>query len=200
MKRLESSFKAFEASVEDLLAKMARFLKYYSPELFDAWDKTNRRWWNLVQSHIAERLERNEVDTENEEEDEIPDFALEFNPDEHDMEHLLEDVREDMNLLTDFLSKIYRRFYVKGREGEQEDPQKDDKLQKLLTHLKENELLKDQKVIIFSEFRDTARYLARQLRDAGLERVEQVDSGRNVNNREMVIKRFAPYYNCAGSY
>jgi len=32
---------------------------------------------------------------------------------------------------------------------------------------------------------------------AGFENVQQVDSGRNVKNREMVIKRFAPYYNCA---
>ena len=197
LKRLESSFKAFEASVEDLLAKMARFLKYYSPELFDAWDKTNRRWWKLVQDHITERLERNEAETENEEEDDVPDFAEDFDPEQHNMDKLLADVQEDMEQLTNFLSKIYRRFYVKGKEGEEEDPEKDNKLQKLLQHLKEDEILKDQKVIIFSEFRDTARYLARQLQAAGLKELEQVDSGRNVNNREMIIKRFAPYYNCA---
>lgn len=197
LKRLESSFKAFEASVEDLLAKMTRFLRYYSPEQFEAWHTTNTRWWRVAQDHITERLELNEKDTENEEEDEIPDFAEEIDAKELDMEHLLEDVKDDMEQLTAFLSKIYRRFYVKGKEGIEEDPQRDDKLQKLLTQLTEDELLKDQKVIIFSEFRSTARYLLQQLRDAGLERVEQVDSGRNVNNREMVIKRFAPYYNCS---
>jgi len=197
LKRLESSFKAFEASVEDLLAKMARFLRYYSPELFEAWDKTNRRWWKLVQDHITERLERNEAETENEEEDDVPDFAEDFDPEQHNMDKLLADVQEDMEQLTNFLSKIYRRFYVKGKEGEEEDPEKDDKLQKLLHHLKGDEILKDQKVIIFSKFRDTARYLARQLQAAGLKELEQVDSGRNVNNREMIIKRFAPYYNCA---
>jgi len=52
LKRLESSFKAFEASVEDLLAKMADFLKRYSPDLFEAWSTTNKRWWSLAQSHI----------------------------------------------------------------------------------------------------------------------------------------------------
>ena len=197
LKRLESSFKAFEASVEDLLAKMARFLQYYSSELFEAWDKTNRRWWKLVQDHITERLERNEAETENEEEDEVPDFAEDFDPEQHDMDKLLVDVQEDMEQLTNFLSKIYRRFYVKGKEGEEEDPERDDKLQKLLQHLKGDEILKDQKVLIFSEFRDTARYLARQLQTAGLKELEQVDSGRNVSNREMIIKRFAPYYNCA---
>ena len=194
LKRLESSFKAFEASVEDLLAKMAAFLKYYSPELFQAWDTNNRRWWKLVQDHINQRLERDEAGTEDEEEDDIPDFAIDFNREEYDMKKLLADVQEDMRLLTDFLSKIYRRFYSK--EGEEEDPTKDEKLQKLIDLLSTDEILKDQKVIIFTEFRDTARYLYRQLLGAGLKNVEQVDSGRNVRNREMVIKRFSPYYNC----
>jgi len=197
LKRLESSFKSFEASVEDLLSKMTAFLKYYSPERFGAWDTANRRWWKLVQEHIAERLELNEKETENEEEDNIPEFAEFFDPDLHNMNHLLDDVLEDMNRLTDFLSKIYRRFYFKGQEGVKEDPEKDDKLQKLIRHLNEDNLLKNQKIIIFSEFRNTARYVAKQLIRAGFENVEQVDSGRNVKNREMIIKRFAPYYNCS---
>jgi len=196
LKRLESSFKSFEASVEDLLAKMAAFLRYYSPDMFEAWDKTNRRWWNIVQNHITERLERDEADTENEEEDDIPEFAKEFNPDEHNMDKLLADVQEDMRLLTEFLSKIYRRFYTKDKEGEEEDPTKDEKLQKLINLLSADEILKDQKVMVFTEFRDTARYLGEQLIAAGLQNVEQVDSGRNVRNREIIIKRFSPYYNC----
>jgi len=197
LKRLESSFKAFEASVEDLLAKMAEFLKYFSPELFEAWEKTNTRWWKLVQNHIIQRLELNEEETENEEEDEIPEFAQDFEPEQIDMDKLLTDVKEDMEQLTNFLSKIYRRFYLKGEEGQAEDPEKDEKLQKLITLLKEEELLNGQKAIIFSEFRNTARYLKEQLVKAGIKNVEQVDSGRNVRNREMIIKRFAPYYNCA---
>ena len=196
LKRLESSFKAFEASVEDLLAKMARFLEYHALHQFEAWTTTNKRWWSLAQSHIIQRLERDEQGTENEEEDNIPDFIRDFDPAEHDMERLTEDVKADMELLTGFLSKIYRRFYVKDKEGEEEDPQRDDKLQKLLALLRDDELLQGQKVLIFSEFRNTARYLAEQLDKTGIGTVEQVDSGRNVKNRETIIKRFAPYYNC----
>jgi superfamily II DNA or RNA helicase len=197
LKRLESSFKSFEASVEDLLAKMADFLKRYSPDLFDAWSTDNRRWWKLTQDHILQRLEKDEPETEDEEEEGLFDQPEDFETEELDMEKLTQDVLEDMKLMTGFLSKIYRRFYVKEKEGIEEDPQKDEKLQKLLALLNGDDLLKDQKTIIFSEFRATARYLADQLRQAGYERVEQVDSGRNVTNREMVIKRFAPYYNCA---
>ncbi len=197
LKRLESSYKAFEASIEDLLAKMAGFLKKSSPTRFGAWEQTNTRWWKLVQDHIAERLEKEEADTEDEESEGLLDTEPDgFDPEEHDMPTLTSDIMEDMELLTNFLSKIYRRFYIKGKEGIKEDPEKDKKLQSLIKLLKEDELVQGQKLLIFSEFRNTARYLADQLNQAGFKRVEQVDSGRNVTNREMVIKRFAPYYNC----
>lgn len=192
LKRLESSFKAFEASAEDLLAKMARFLKTHSPETYDAWTTTNRRWWRILQEHIQARLEREEA----EEEDELPGMAPELNPEEFRMQRLLRDVHEDMNILSDFLSKIYRRFYIEEKEGAEEDPKKDDKLQKLLDKLQSDTLLVERKVIIFTEFRDTARYLARRLVAAGLDGVEQVDSGRNVQNRESILRRFSPHYNC----
>ena len=198
LKRLESSFKAFEASVEDLLAKMADFLKRYARDLFDAWSTTNKRWWSLAQSHILRRLEKDEAETENEEEEGLFEPPEDFNIENLDMDKLGQDVMEDMERLTQFLSKIYRRFYKE--EGTEEDPQKDDKLQKLLGLLRDDELLKGQKVLIFSEFRNTARYLDDQLKKAGFKAVEQVDSGRNVKNREMVIKRFAPYYNLADTH
>jgi superfamily II DNA/RNA helicase len=195
LKRLESSFKAFEASVEDLLAKMADFLQRHASELFEAWTVTNKQWWKVARDHILQRLEKEEDETENEEDEGLLEEDTDFDPKELDMERLTQDVQEDMQILTQFLAKIYRRFYAK--EGEEQDPQKDEKLQKLLTLLREDELLQGQKVLIFSEFRNTARYLAEQLVKAGFEAVEQVDSGRNVKNREMIIKRFAPYYNCA---
>lgn len=198
LKRLESSYKAFEASVEDLLAKMANFLKQHSKEKYEAWTTTNTRWWKLVQEHIAERLEKDEPETENEEEEGLLDEDAEaLTEKEYDINTLCNDVLEDMEQLTSMLSKIYRRFYVKGKEGQVEDTVKDTKLQKLLDVLTNDELLKNQKVLIFSEFRNTARYLSKQLIDHGFKNVEQVDSGRNVKNRELVIKRFAPYYNQA---
>jgi len=193
LKRLESSFKAFEASTEDLLMKMVVFVKKWSPERYDAWDTSNRRWWSIVQQHVEERLEKETP----EEEDFVPEEQLAiFDPREHDMEKLLRDVEEDMRLLTDILSKIYRRFYVKDKEGLEEDPTKDDKLQQLLTTMREEPLLDGQKLLIFTEFHDTARYLYRQLKLAGVKNLEQIDSGRNVDNREEIIKRFAPHYNC----
>lgn len=189
LKRLESSYKAFEASVEDLLYKMIRFLLEHDKEQYEAWMKTNTRWWAIVQQHITHRIER-----ELEEEDDLPPVIQDFDPKQHDIGKLLRDIVGDMELLTGFLSKLYRRFYHEDQEGEIEDPTKDDKLQKLIKLLREDDLLKDRKVLIFSEFRDTARYLDRQLQAAGFKNVEEVDSS-SKKNRETVIHRFAPYYN-----
>ena len=189
LKRLESSYKAFEASVEDLLFKMGRFLIEHDRPQFDAWTKTNTRWWAIVQEHIKDRLAR-----ELEEDDDLPPVFEDFTARHHDMDALLADILSDMGLLTGLLSKIYRRFYHEDREGQTEDPATDDKLQKLLRLLQEDPILKGRKVLIFSEFRDTARYLHRQLQEAGLPRVEEIDSD-SKKNRETIIHRFAPHYN-----
>ena len=61
LKRLESSWRAFEATVENLLLKMANWLKKYAPERFEMWEGTNRRWWHLVQEHILERLQEDGI-------------------------------------------------------------------------------------------------------------------------------------------
>ena len=57
-------------------------------------------------------------------------------------------------------------------------------------------LLKDRKVLIFSEFSDTARYLKKHLVEVGLKGVEQIDSGTHTGQKRVeVIRRFAPYHN-----
>jgi hypothetical protein len=59
-------------------------------------------------------------------------------------------------------------------------------------------VLKRHKVLIFTEFAETARYLKRELEAEGIEGVDQVDSGTKTD-RGTVIRRFAPYYNDSSS-
>ena len=49
-------------------------------------------------------------------------------------------------------------------------------------------------MLIFTEFADTARYLKRQLDEAGIDGVAQVDSATKAQRAD-VIQRFSPYYN-----
>ena len=206
LKRLESSWKAFEATVENLLLKMADWLKKYAPERFKMWEGTNRRWWSVAQEHILERLQEDGIRSQHapenlqrsvasnpsEEDDDPASIEAEddFVPEDHDLDRLFDDVLEDMNFLTVLLSKIYRSFYADELANEP-DTEKDDKLQQLLNLLKRHP---DEKILIFTEFCDTARYLYTQLRHAGFRDIEQIDSRRKVN-REEIIERFSPCYN-----
>ena len=74
-------------------------------------------------------------------------------------------------------------------------PKRDDKLQGLLKRLKTDKVLKQQKLILFTEFADTARYLEKELREAGISGVHRIDGGSSQRQRSDVIRRFAPYYN-----
>ena len=164
LKRLESSWRAFEVTVENLLLKMADWLKRYAPERFEMWEGTNRRWWRVVQEHIRERLHADgslspdtpenlqQVVASNpsEEEDDLAAFEHtgDFTPDTHDADRLFDDVVDDMNFLTSLLSRIYRLFYADQLANEP-DTEKDDKLQQLLNLLKKHP---NEKLLLFTEF------------------------------------------------
>ena len=211
LKRLESSWRAFEATIENLLLNMAEWLERYAPERFAMWEGTNTRWWGVVQKHIRDRLQEDGILTQNtletllnsvasnpsEEEDDLASVETDddFVPEDHDLDRLFGDVVDDMNFLTGLLSRIYRLFYA-DELGNEPDTRQDDKLQQLLNLLKK---YPNEKLLIFTEFCDTARYLHTQLERAGFERIEQIDSRRKVN-REEVIERFSPCYNGKSPY
>ena len=79
-------------------------------------------------------------------------------------------------------------------ELKQFKPTNDDKLKALAKILKTDPVLSTQKVIIFSEFMTTARYLRKELEKLGVTGLDEVDSAFK-GNRGEVITRFSPYYN-----
>ncbi len=128
--------------------------------------------------------------TRSEDEDIVPQEMLEaveqLDRDEYDVAEMMQETFLDLDQIVSFLDEA-RKF----------EPRHDDKLQKLIRLLKSKEL-DGQKVLIFTEFADTARYLKRQLDEAGIEGVAQVDSATK-GNRADVIQRFSPYYNGTNS-
>ena len=105
---------------------------------------------------------------------------------EYDVEEMMSETFLDLDQIVQFLDEA-RKF----------EPKHDDKLQRL-TRLLKLKTLADQKILIFTEFADTARYLKRRLDEAGIDGVEQVDSATKKNRAE-VIQNFAPYYNDVSS-
>lgn len=191
LKRFESSARAFEGSCWRLLKKLLAWATVHATSDHDRgrlerWRLKNAELIGYVQAHQME-LWPEEAD-----EDEVEDFLDEdvlaaverLDPAQFDVDAILDDTFDDLNQLADFLREV-------GRVT----PARDDKLKALIKLLKTDPALKQQKVILFTEFADTARYLERELAAAGIAGLERIDGGSNQRQRSDVLRRFAPYYN-----
>ncbi|MGH8584901.1 MAG: helicase-related protein [Gammaproteobacteria bacterium] len=189
LKRFESSVAAFELSCERLLKKLLAFLEVHSET--DAEKKRLERWKTQNAEVLGYAAQRHldfwsEDGDDTDDDDIVPQEMLEaverLDRKEFDVVEMMSETFLDLDQIVQFLEEA-RKF----------EPKHDNKLQKLIRLLKSKELA-GQKVLIFTEFADTARYLKRQLDKAGIEGVAQVDSATN-GNRADVIQRFSPYYN-----
>jgi superfamily II DNA/RNA helicase len=193
LKRFESSVTAFEMSCDRLLQKLLAFLQIHSET--DSEKKRLERWkaQNSEILGFTTRLQLElwgETGDEDESEDIVPQEMLDaverLDRSEYRVDEMMSETFLDLDQIVQFIEEA-RKF----------DPKHDDKLQKLIRLLKTKEL-DGQKVLIFTEFADTARYLKAQLDKAGIDGVAQVDSATK-RNRAEVIRCFSPYYNGASS-
>ncbi|MBI3411353.1 MAG: SWF/SNF helicase family protein [Planctomycetes bacterium] len=194
LKRFESSAHAFKCSCDRLLVKLLTFVTKHS-ETKD--EKKHLEKWLIrhkdLTKYVQERYESNLYGEAEEEADEdlITDEMLEnvagLDREQYDVPSILRESLEDLETLADFLEEL-----------ENFQPQHDDKLKALIKLLKADKDIRNQKVLIFTEFADTARYLRDQLIEAGLDGVEEIDSATK-KDRGDVITRFSPYYNGSNS-
>lgn len=186
LKRFESSWKSFQCTCEDLLLTQLSAVKHLDETRYAKWRQNNELLLHEIEKHIAERYGNDLDKGDIEEDDLLEDFAPKLTSLDKRLfkvRELLIDVEKDMNILVGFLG------YLRGLTAEH-----DAKVKCLIEKLKHHPLLSKQKVIIFSEFRDTARYLAQVMKEAGIRNVFQIDSSTNVDRLE-IIRRFAPFYN-----
>ena len=193
LKRFESSVYSFERSCDRLLRKLMAFLEVNVEDGSerDRYDRWVRRHEDLLAYAHARQLELfGDEDDEDEEEDLIPPELLaraeKLDRSEFRVEDMILETMGDLDQLGVLLTET-RKF----------DVSKDDKLKKLKRLLTTKDLA-DQKVLVFTEFADTARYIRKHLVSAGIEGVAEVDSGTKIP-RATVIRRFAPYYNGSSS-
>ncbi|MEX2445193.1 MAG: helicase-related protein [Alkalispirochaeta sp.] len=189
LKRFESSVVAFELSCERLLGKLMAFLEVHSEtdsekKRLDRWKEQNADVLGYA-AHRQLELWGEEPDEDQDEDIVTPEMlaAVErLDRQEFDVAEMMQETFLDLDQLVQFLNEA-RKFETKH----------DDKLKKLIRLLQSKEL-NDQKVLIFTEYADTARYIKGQLEKAGIKGVAQVDSATK-RNRAVVIQRFSPYYN-----
>lgn len=191
LKRFESSAHAFERSCERLLEKLLAWAMKHSET---AGEKGRLEKWKIRNADLINYVEKQRqlllwTDDEEEEADEdiITEEMLEavelLDRKQFNVPEILNETLQDLDQIAVFLDEL-RKF----------QPKHDDKLKALIKLLKSDSVLKKHKVLIFSEFAETARYLKQQLQEAGIKGVEQIDSG-SKKNRGDIIRRFAPYYN-----
>jgi len=192
LKRFESSVAAFEASCDRLLGKLLAFLEVHSET--DAEKRRLERWKTQHAEILGYSLQR-QLDLWGDEDapadedlvsPELVEAVDHLDRDDYDVVEMMQEAFLDCDQLVSFLKEV-RRF----------EPRHDDKLKKLVRLLQTNEV-KGEKILIFSEFAETARYLLHHVREAGIDGVEEVD-GASRRNRADVIQRFSPYYNGTSS-
>lgn len=186
LKRFESSATAFTASCEALLLKLLAFVEVHDRCLAERWRAQHA---DLLAHIQARRAAQAEADSEEEDDDALPEVALpeRLDPRKYDIATIVSETILDLDQLAEFLDML-REF----------TPEHDDKLQRLLALFRTDPVMQRHKVLLFTEYRETARYLARQLRAAGISDLEVVHGGTRADLSD-VVRRFAPYYNGSSS-
>jgi superfamily II DNA or RNA helicase len=186
LKRFESSAISFQASCDDLLLKLLYFVRIHNPKTAKRWEVQHSELLDGIRVHRQERMMKPDVDEDELEEDIIPDtFKIKIqklDDRKYDVTSMVLHAIMDMEQLSEFLDAL-KDFSAES----------DDKLITLINLLKDEEVLRENKVLIFTEYQSTARYLAKQLGDAEIGPLMQVDSARN--NASEAVHLFAPYYN-----
>jgi superfamily II DNA or RNA helicase len=197
LKRFESSVEAFRISIRRALAFIQTFESYMldgrllkSSDFHKALRYLEREDSedDAMPSSLADELDANE-DAKR-----VLEGMATVDPSLYNLRRLHNAVQHDVKVLTEVWDK------VKGI-----DPKHDSKLQRLKTLLTGD--LKGHKVLVFTYYKDTARYLYRQLGDqdaddakkfrakAGGITVRRMDSGSQADERLRIVQAFAPTAN-----
>ena len=191
LKRFESSVYAFETSCDRLLRKLLAFLKKHCETDYEKDLLTN---WLAQNESLLNYTTQKQLDLWDEEEEDDPELFPEellawwdkLERHEYDIPSIIKMTFLDLDELVKFLKET-RKF----------KPTKDDKLNKLKRMLRSKEFI-GKKVIIFTEFADTARYLEKYLKEDGVDGIARIDGGTH-GKRYDAVRRFAPYYNSSSS-
>ena len=187
LKRFESSAKAFEMSCWRLLGKLFDWAVMHAEANHD---KRRLERWKTKHAKLIEQISRDDdrqgdLWSDGDSEDDI-DVKNRLDPKKFKIEEMFNDTLDDLEQVAAFLALV-----------KDVRPERDTKLTALAKLLQNDADLKGHKVIIFTEFSDTAEYLEAHLREKGLRQLERIDGSSSQKHRSKIIRRFAPFYNNA---
>jgi superfamily II DNA or RNA helicase len=199
LKRFESSAYSFNQSCEMLLGKLLAFvMKHGTPtekSRLERWKAQHSDRMGFIRTGqpdlFTDQLDIGEQPDQDSFDDLVSEEMIEDLEDlpreKYRVEDMIGEIFLDLDQIIEFLEEL-KKF----------KPSNDDKLRALIKLLKSDPVLKKHKVLIFTEYRDTARYLREQLVENGITGVEEIDSGTK-EDRGRLIQRFSPYYNESSS-
>ncbi|HZH58648.1 MAG TPA: helicase-related protein [Metabacillus sp.] len=168
LKRFESSVEAFRNSIN----KQIRYCDLLLASISQG--------YLITKKEVMEDLDSDSFDiTDNVKKINLDDF-------QGDIPVLLKQLETDKENLSNIIDLI-----------KDIDDEKDVKLQTLINHIRLSQSKKKkQKMLIFTQFKDTARYVYKHLLDNNFGIINEIDSKNNQNNRkEKVVAQFAPVAN-----
>lgn len=187
LKRFESSIAAFKETCIRIYIRLKKFIiDYKESGNTRAIDRFFAKQADVIE--YVENFVTNTVQTTMDEfEDDLPDYVWnsEENLDvsEFDIRSMLDDTILDMQVLAEFIEDI---MHINSDN--------DDKIRELKRILTNDERVKGKKVIIFSEYKSTAKYIYQELKKSEFSHIFEVD-GQTKGDRHEMIKRFSPFYN-----
>lgn len=169
-KRFESSVYAFKMSIEKLIKIHERYIKALDDGIVPAGEEAQQ----LIYEE-SDYLESDFLDA-------LREQSEKYNIEDFEAENLKEHIQHDITLFKQILNLVKPIL-----------PEKDVKLQTLLSSLKLSPLNKGKK-LIFTQYADTARYLYENLNPDGKNiEIDVIYSGDK--SKERVVARFAPKAN-----
>ncbi len=173
-KRFESSVYAFRESIKRMRILNERFLASVNEGIIPAGEEAKYLLYESDQYDESQLI------------DELRKIRKKYESQDFEINRLKEDLKKDISL--------YKKIYelVKDINANNKDPEQDDKLSVLIQRLKDDEKLKN-KVLIFTQYAETAKYLYSNLNQKGKSDIVAIDSTHK--NRSNIVNRFSPKAN-----
>lgn len=166
VKRLESSFHAFKSSLERLIASYEMFIEEYDNGFVYVSKKHSHKIFDYLDDDNDVEIQKL-LDA---------DKAQKYSADDFD-EKLGEELKQDLSIL----KEVYKMW-----QSVDQDP----KLDKFCSLLASDKILKDNKLIVFTESKETAEYLEKNLRLRGHKDVIAFTGSSGSSTREVIINNF----------
>ncbi|MFH1946491.1 MAG: helicase-related protein [Acidobacteriota bacterium] len=166
VKRLESSFFAFNNSLKRFINSYERFITEYDKGYVYIVKKYSSKLFELLENDDEEAIEKL-IEDDKLDRYKAEDFKPEF----------LKDLKHDLSILQD-IQKLWSTI------------NRDPKLLKFIDILKNSKVLKENRLIVFTESRETAEYLGANLKEKLKIPVLVFSGGSGASTREKVIENF----------